>query len=175
VTSVDWSRYLRCNTCLAPTGQPCWSLRVEHGRRNITKWPHQRRDKKKILSEPGSPYQKMVDAWAHMARVTQRVSATLNLRRSPADVCGVLGGSWIADEAYSTGLYFAVKYVTDPVLAISMAARTSGDSDSIACIAGAITGAAAGERHAWPELWRYRIERRDELETLIDQMWQRWQ
>jgi ADP-ribosylglycohydrolase len=122
----------------------------------------------------GSPYQKMVDAWSHMARVTQRVSATLNLRRTPTDVCGILGGSWIADEAYATGLYFAVRYVTDPVLAISMAARTSGDSDSIACIAGAIAGASAGNRHAWPEIWTHRIERRTELEQLIDQLWDRW-
>jgi len=123
----------------------------------------------------GDPYRHMVDAWDHMATVTRRVSATLALRRPPTNVCHVLGGSWVADEAYATGLYHAVRYVTDPVMAISAAARTSGDSDSIACIAGAIVGAHVGQRHAWPEIWTHRIERRGDLETLVDQLWARWQ
>lgn len=110
----------------------------------------------------------MADAWDHMARVTRRVSAALALRRPLNDVCRVLGASWIADEAYATGLYHAVHYVTDPVLAISMAARTSGDSDSIACITGAIAGAHHGDMYAWPLRWTRRIERRPELEQLTD-------
>lgn len=109
----------------------------------------------------------MVVAWEHMMHVMRRVSATLALRRQPQDVCGALGASWVADEALATGLYFAVKYAHDPVLAISMAARTNGDSDSIACIAGAIVGAHVGEAAAWPALWTMRIERQAELEQLI--------
>lgn len=48
---IDWSTYLRCNRCYALAGMPCWSMRIEHGRRSVIKWPHQRRGKKKILSE----------------------------------------------------------------------------------------------------------------------------
>ncbi len=53
----------------------------------------------------------------------------------------------------------------DPVSALSRAATTSGDSDSIACLAGAFAGAAHGF-DAWPEDWADRIEHADELTDL---------
>jgi ADP-ribosylglycohydrolase len=43
-----------------------------------------------------------------------------------------------------------------------MAARTNGDSDSIASIAGAILGAKHGVA-AWPVAWQNRIESADEI------------
>lgn len=117
--------------------------------------------------------------WARTARQSMRdawltcVDSLLNLRKllddpnPPRDICRVLGGAWVAEEALVTGLYFAIKYDSDPLLVISEAARTSGDSDSIACIAGAITGARHGES-AWPTDWRARIERRNEIEWAIN-------
>nr|BEK66423.1 hypothetical protein KPHV_36500 [Kitasatospora purpeofusca] len=50
----------------------------------------------------------------------------------------------------------------DPVAAVRRAAYSSGDSDSIACLAGAFAGAHAGA-DAWPADWVERIEHRDEL------------
>ena len=49
--------------------------------------------------------------------------------------------------------------------ALRRAACTSGDSDSIACLAGAFAGACLGA-DAWPAEWASRIEYRDELLTL---------
>lgn len=91
------------------------------------------------------------------------------LRRGdrPKNVCKVLGGGWVAEEALVLGLYFAVTHRDNAPLAISEAARTSGDSDSIASIAGAIIGASLGE-NAWPLRWRKDIERRQEIEQAID-------
>jgi ADP-ribosylglycohydrolase len=52
--------------------------------------------------------------------------------------------SWVAEEALATALLCVLLYPDDPVAALSRAATTSGDSDSIAALAGAITGAAHG-------------------------------
>ena len=60
-----------------------------------------------------------------------------------------------------SALYFA----DDPVGALARAATTSGDSDSIACLAGALLGAAYG-MEAWPVSWASRIEYGDQLADL---------
>lgn len=110
--------------------------------------------------------------WAWRAMMTKMTEVDVALQRSGEikDVCAILGEAWIAEEALATALYFAIKYQDDPVYAISMAARTNGDSDSIACITGAIIGAARGEGY-WPENWTRRIERRGDLEHSINYMW----
>lgn len=100
-------------------------------------------------------------AWMNLRGVIQKVIKLLQ-KDYVHDVCAYLGDAWVADEALATGLYFAVKYGSDPLLAISMAARTEGDSDSIACIAGAIVGGHAGI-DAWPTDAVKRMERRNEL------------
>jgi ADP-ribosylglycohydrolase len=51
------------------------------------------------------------------------------------------------------------------VAVVRRAAVTSGDSDSIACLAGAFAGAHLG-LDAWPEDWIERIEYRDGLDRL---------
>ncbi|WP_242433191.1 ADP-ribosylglycohydrolase family protein, partial [Streptomyces sp. Root264] len=53
----------------------------------------------------------------------------------------------------------------EPVTALRRAACSSGDSDSIACLAGAFAGAHAGA-DAWPTAWADRIEYHGELMTL---------
>lgn len=108
--------------------------------------------------------------WAECISALKRLTALLTVTDTPYDVCQYLGGAWIAEEALVVALYFAVRHADDPVLAISNAARTSGDSDSIACIAGAIVGAARGI-DAWPTDWCERIERRQEIEGAIDVIW----
>jgi ADP-ribosylglycohydrolase len=62
----------------------------------------------------------------------------------------------------ATGLLCFLLFVEEPVTALRRAACTSGDSDSIACLAGAFAGAHLGA-DAWPEEWAGRIEYRGEL------------
>lgn len=112
-------------------------------------------------------------AWSRMEIHLRAVIDMLDRREPPYDVCSVLGQAWTADEAFACSLYFAVRYGAVPQVAVSMAARTSGDSDSIACITGAIVGAAHGES-AWPVEWRARIERRGDIEDAVDGTWARW-
>ncbi|MEM6530025.1 MAG: ADP-ribosylglycohydrolase family protein, partial [Chloroflexota bacterium] len=44
---------------------------------------------------------------------------------------------------------------------------SSGDSDSIACIAGAFAGAYRGI-DAWDPTWRWRIEYKERIQALAD-------
>jgi ADP-ribosylglycohydrolase len=53
------------------------------------------------------------------------------------------------------------------VAGLGRAAATSGDSDSIACLAGAFLGAAHGPS-AWPEAWATQIEYADQLRFLSE-------
>lgn len=82
-----------------------------------------------------------------------------------ADPCLATGAGWIAEEAPATALHCFPLFRDEPVAALSRAATTSGDSDSIACLTGAFAGAAHG-LDAWPEEWAERIEHGDELVAL---------
>ena len=65
-------------------------------------------------------------------------------------------------------------YPDDPVAVIRRAAATSGDSDSIACIAGAFAGAKHGIQ-AWPSSWVKRIEYREHLQVMSTALAERHQ
>ncbi|QQQ80359.1 ADP-ribosylglycohydrolase family protein [Saccharothrix sp. 6-C] len=82
-----------------------------------------------------------------------------------ADPCLATGAGWIAEEALATALHCFLLLRDEPVAALSRAATTSGDSDSIACLTGAFAGAVHG-LGAWPEEWAERVEHGDELAAL---------
>lgn len=105
--------------------------------------------------------------WVENEKALRAVQNALDTGYTPADPCDVGGEGWIAEEALATALYCAVRWGHDPLLAISTAARTRGDSDSLASIAGGIVGAYYGE-NTWPVDWCARIERRAEIERAID-------
>jgi ADP-ribosylglycohydrolase len=69
----------------------------------------------------------------------------------------------------ATALLCTLRHAEDPVSGLARAAATSGDSDSIACLAGAFLGAAHG-MPAWPESWISQIEYADQL-TALGQIW----
>ena len=83
------------------------------------------------------------------------------------DPCKRTGDGWKAEEALATALHAFLLFPDDAVMATRRAAATRGDSDSIACITGALAGAHHGVE-AWPENWRTRIEYRDRLQAIAD-------
>ena len=78
-----------------------------------------------------------------------RVAVALREGDDGGDPCLRTGAGWIAEEALATALYCYLLSPEEPVKVLGRAAATSGDSDSIACLAGGFAGAALGTA-AWP-------------------------
>src|SRR5699024_6255922 len=75
-----------------------------------------------------------------------------------SDPCTITGDGWTAHEAIAAAMLCCDLIPDDPVQALRRAATTNGDSDSIACITGAIMGASYGD--IWPREWEQRLEPR---------------
>lgn len=86
------------------------------------------------------------------------------LHRESRGAYGVLGGAWTAHEAVACALYAFMKSPSDYRQTVITAVNMDGDSDSVGCIAGAISGAYNGVA-AIPDPWRQDVEQR---ETLIE-------
>lgn len=76
-----------------------------------------------------------------------------------------LGEGWVAEEAVMAALFCFLRYPYEYLATIRLAANSQGDSDSIACIAGAISGAYLGVS-ALPRQWASRIEKSNYLADL---------
>jgi len=73
-----------------------------------------------------------------------------------------IGEGWVAEEAVTLALYCFLTSPDDFLTTIRRGANTQGDSDSIACIAGGISGAYLGIR-ALPGAWVARLEKSEYL------------
>lgn len=78
-----------------------------------------------------------------------------------------IGEGWVGEEALALALYCLWLYPDDYVACVRRAANTNGDSDSIACIAGGLSGARLG-LSAIPPDWVRRIEASAEIGALAD-------
>ena len=76
-----------------------------------------------------------------------------------------LGEGWIGEEAVALALYCFLKFPDDYIKTVLRGANTNGDSDSVACIAGGISGAYLGIA-AIPYKWIQHIEKAKYLEEL---------
>ncbi|MFI6474664.1 MULTISPECIES: ADP-ribosylglycohydrolase family protein [unclassified Streptomyces] len=103
--------------------------------------------------------------WDECLDALDRVLKALRNPSPETDPCLETGDGWIAEEAFATGLLCFLLFPDEPLTALRRAACTQGDSDSIACLAGAFAGAHLGAA-AWPKEWAERIEYRGELLTL---------
>ncbi len=105
------------------------------------------------------------DGWDENAAALDRVADALRQGDAGGDPCLITGAGWIAEEALATALYCYLLTPDEPITVLGRAAATSGDSDSIACLAGGFAGAALGMA-AWPPAWQERIEYADRLHAL---------
>ncbi len=103
--------------------------------------------------------------WDECLAILGRLQAAVVLGDRAADPCDATGEGWIAEEAFGTGLLSFLLYVDDPSAALRRASVTCGDSDSIACLAGAFVGAYHGIE-AFPLAWRERIEYCERIDAL---------
>ncbi|MEO3787697.1 ADP-ribosylglycohydrolase family protein [Actinocorallia sp. B10E7] len=103
--------------------------------------------------------------WDECLEALDRLEAALANPDVEADPCLATGEGWIAEEAFATGLYCFLMLPDDPTAVVRRAACSSGDSDSIAALAGAFVGAHHGA-DAWPREWTEAVEYRDRLLAL---------
>lgn len=80
-----------------------------------------------------------------------------------------LGEGWVAEEALVSALYCHLRTPGDFAAAVLTATNTDGDSDSIACIAGALSGAFNG-LEAIPASWRDQVEDSPRLHALAERL-----
>lgn len=113
----------------------------------------------------GSPQEFIRRGWQECLTVLDRLDAALVTPDYATDPCLQTGAGWAADEAFATAMLCFLLYPDDPVAAVRRAAVTSGDSDSIACLAGSFAGARWG-MEKWPPAWAVQIEYRERLEDL---------
>ncbi|WP_406141001.1 ADP-ribosylglycohydrolase family protein [Streptomyces sp. NBC_01089] len=111
------------------------------------------------------PARFMARGWDDCLAALDRLVDALRAPSPETDPCLATGEGWIAEEALATGLLCFLLFPDEPVLALRRAACTKGDSDSIACLAGAFAGARIGPG-AWPREWAERIEHHGELLAL---------
>jgi len=76
-----------------------------------------------------------------------------------------LGEGWTGEEAVALALYCFLKYPDNYEKMVIRGANTNGDSDSVACIGGSISGAYLGI-DAIPDNWVQRIEKSEYLSDL---------
>ncbi|MEV6342178.1 ADP-ribosylglycohydrolase family protein [Actinoplanes sp. NPDC051851] len=112
-----------------------------------------------------SPEDFIARGWDECAVALDRVRDALTEIDHSGDPCLRTGAGWVAEEALATALYCYLICPDEPVVVLGRAAASSGDSDSIACLAGAFAGASLG-LGAWPAEWQTQIEYADRLMRL---------
>lgn len=80
-----------------------------------------------------------------------------------------LGEGWTGEEAVALALYCFLKHPKEYKKVVIRGANTNGDSDSIACIGGAISGAYLGIE-AIPKTWIEKIEKTEYLGSLAERL-----
>ncbi|WP_069172308.1 ADP-ribosylglycohydrolase family protein [Streptomyces griseus] len=103
--------------------------------------------------------------WDECLAALARVQDALRDPSPETDPCEATGDGWVAEEALATALHCFLLFPEEPVTALRRAACTRGDSDSLACLTGALAGAHLGAG-AWPKEWAERIEYRSDLLSL---------
>ncbi|WP_415948938.1 ADP-ribosylglycohydrolase family protein [Streptomyces sp. KLOTTS4A1] len=113
-------------------------------------------------SHDPSPEHFIERGWDECLAMLSGLAEAVRSANEETDPCLAVGEGWIAEEALAAGLLCFLLFPADPVTALRRAAVTSGDSDSIACLAGAFAGAHLGAS-CWPSEWADRIEYHGEL------------
>ncbi len=124
----------------------------------------------RILAGADAPsvWRAMVDAASRWdQRTAGMMGRALSEAQAKAPIDPVLDRlrGWAAHEAIAASLFLFARYLDDPVEGMLAGANATGDSDSLASIAGALLGAWHGS-DALPAGWVEDIERREDLEAL---------
>jgi ADP-ribosylglycohydrolase len=110
------------------------------------------------------------DVYREFRRAIEEVNDVLSLE--PEKAIPEIGQGWIGEEAVGIALYSFLKSPDDYRKTVLTAANITGDSDSTACIAGAISGAYNGIANL-PEKWVREIENSELLKEIAEQLYRK--
>ncbi|MEO0563753.1 MAG: ADP-ribosylglycohydrolase family protein [Chloroflexota bacterium] len=111
--------------------------------------------------------------WMECLTMIDRVEDALSQKTTNVDPAVLIGEGWVAEECLGVALYCLLRHPTNPLEAIQHAAFTRGDSDTTACLTGALVGAHHGIV-GLPESWVERLEYKSQLRHVaqgIAEMW----
>jgi len=80
-----------------------------------------------------------------------------------------IGKGWVGEEAMAMALYAIIQEPSDLKKCLRIAANHSGDSDSVACIAGSILGALHGNQII-PNDWIERLAEKKRMDELLNRV-----
>ncbi|MEV5607863.1 ADP-ribosylglycohydrolase family protein [Streptomyces sp. NPDC052225] len=103
--------------------------------------------------------------WDECLRALDTAASALRTKDADRDPSAAVGAGWVAEEALATALYSFLVVDGDARSAVMRASHSSGDSDSIAALAGAFAGAKHGVLF-WPPEWREALEYEDRIGAL---------
>lgn len=152
---------------IAAAAAAAWACRGEplDGLLDYTRAMVERFDEK-LYAEMGGPSEDSAARGVReMVDLLERTRRALP--RESDDVCELLGGAWVGEEAVACALWCVLRAEGDVRQALLRGANSSGDSDSIAAIAGSIVGAGGG-LEAVPSDWVAKVERGEDLIALAD-------
>jgi len=102
-----------------------------------------------------------------------KIGYSFELRdEDPEKVFAKLGTSYFVYETVPSAFYCFSRHFEDPEKAIIEAVNAGGDTDSIACITGALCGARHGI-DAFPERWIKGLENRDIVEHIAGMLFEK--
>lgn len=116
-------------------------------------------------AQAGSPSDFISGGWDECLARLDDVEYGVRYKSPEVDACEITGQGWIAEEAFASALLCFLWHPDEPLKAVKRAVVSAGDSDSIACLAGAFCGARHG-LGVWPKDWVEQIEYRDRLDAL---------
>ncbi|HAS46462.1 MAG TPA: hypothetical protein DCS93_38630 [Microscillaceae bacterium] len=108
--------------------------------------------------------------WEECVDKLKAVQKGLSKIDENVDPCAIGGAGWTAEESFATALYCFLLSPENPIKVLQNAICTSGDSDSIACLAGGFVGAYLGF-DALPANRVQNIEYQQELWEVVNYEW----
>lgn len=108
-----------------------------------------------------------MSAW-EIADSLQEIGAAL-AERDDSDAMERLGEGWVSEEAAAMALAAVLRHPDDFAGAVRCAVNHGGDSDTVGCIAGALSGGRLGEG-ALPAAWLEALEPADKIRDLADRL-----
>lgn len=107
-------------------------------------------------------------------KTIQRLKSSLSKRndglfKTDLEALNYIGQGWVGDEAFAMAIYCAIRYPNDFKMCLRISVNHSGDSDSVACIAGSILGALHG-MSIIPKNWIDYLVEKDRMNTFLNKV-----